>query len=340
MKKILTLALVLTIILLNFGCASLAVKGCSICMVESKEKIDEKNLEDFEATFETYGDYEICVHDGKYCSVVNYLNETPQDVLHIPNEIEGYVVDNLFTKFLWTEALMMAPSNQYCFYTFNGQKVVFLKRQLFDEDHYSGWHFEVIEGQIKVNVGRVVYTPNQLRDYEIGEVSISMYFEGTEKMFIPSVSDYVYYSLTSSKSYGEDVTFYVTDELFHWLRLYGIETNDFKDAMNATYRLEKVYEDSDVKGPVTQIANTCFMYNYCGAPNGGYYFINEYERGGLIEEPEQLFRRGAFFTGWYKEPECINPWNFETDTLPEAEYDENGELVFVETILYAGWNKI
>ncbi|MBR2969233.1 MAG: InlB B-repeat-containing protein, partial [Clostridia bacterium] len=129
--------------------------------------------------------------------------------------------------------------------------------------------------------------------------------------------------------------------LFHWLRLYGIETNDFKDAMNATYRLEKVYKDSDVKGPVTQIANTCFMYNYCDAPNDGYFFINDFERGGLIENtPYEPTREGYVFAGWYKEPECINPWNFETDTLPEAEYDENGELVFVETILYAGWNKI
>ena len=89
-----------------------------------------------------------------------------------------------------------------------------------------------------------------------------------------------------------------------------------------------------------QIANTSYMFNYEGEPNEGYFFINDFERGGLIEDtPYEPRREGYTFAGWYKEPECINAWDFAKDTLPAAEYDEEGNLLFVETKLYAKWNK-
>lgn len=88
-------------------------------------------------------------------------------------------------------------------------------------------------------------------------------------------------------------------------------------------------------------ANTAFMFNYEGAPNMGYFFINDFERGGLIEnyvyEPT---REGFTFNGWYKDSECTQKWDFEVDTLPAPTYDENGQLEFIETKLYAGWTKI
>lgn len=88
-------------------------------------------------------------------------------------------------------------------------------------------------------------------------------------------------------------------------------------------------------------ANTAFMFNYEGAPNMGYFFINDFERGGLIEnyvyEPT---REGYTFNGWYKDSECTQKWDFEVDTLPAPTYDENGQLEFIETKLYAGWTKI
>lgn len=88
-----------------------------------------------------------------------------------------------------------------------------------------------------------------------------------------------------------------------------------------------------------QIANTSYMFNYDGAPNDGYFFINDFERGGLIEDtPYAPQRDGYTFGGWYKEAECINKWDFATDRLPEATYDEEGYVTdFVETKLYAAW---
>ncbi len=90
-----------------------------------------------------------------------------------------------------------------------------------------------------------------------------------------------------------------------------------------------------------QIANTAYMFNYEEAPNEGYFFINDFERGGLIENtPYEPLREGYIFGGWYKDSTCTDVWDFSMDKLPEAEYDEEGYVTeFVETKLYAKWIK-
>ena len=96
-------------------------------------------------------------------------------------------------------------------------------------------------------------------------------------------------------------------------------------------------------------ANISYYYNYEGAENDGYYWIDDCDYGEKIEYiPKNPERRGYTFGGWYKEPECINEWDFEVDTLPEEKKEEkevhvNGETVkeevtvYQETILYAKW---
>ena len=75
-------------------------------------------------------------------------------------------------------------------------------------------------------------------------------------------------------------------------------------------------------------ANTLYMLNYEDAPNEGYFFVNNYTEGSLIQSaPYEPRREGHMFGGWYKEPECINAWDFETDVL------------IGETKLYAAWIK-
>ena len=87
-----------------------------------------------------------------------------------------------------------------------------------------------------------------------------------------------------------------------------------------------------------KIANTAYMFNYEGAPNDGYYFINDFGYGGLIEDtPYKPLRNGYKFGGWYKEPECINEWNFDSDTLLAAEYDDEGNPLLNDIKLYARW---
>ncbi len=91
-------------------------------------------------------------------------------------------------------------------------------------------------------------------------------------------------------------------------------------------------------------ANISYNYNYEDSKNYGVYFIDDCDYGNKIEYiPANPTREGYTFDGWYKEPECINKWNFESDTLPEEvkEVNENNEeeVKFQETKLYAKWNK-
>ncbi len=52
------------------------------------------------------------------------------------------------------------------------------------------------------------------------------------------------------------------------------------------------------------------------------------EEGKTIDLLPEIKRDGYTFTGWYKEAECKNKWNFETDVVTE------------DTTLYAGWEEI
>ncbi|MBE7089002.1 MAG: hypothetical protein E7370_05785 [Clostridiales bacterium] len=65
---------------------------------------------------------------------------------------------------------------------------------------------------------------------------------------------------------------------------------------------------------IFMIANISYIFNYEGAPNEGYFFINNLEYGSFMEDtPYEPIRDGYMFAGWYKESECLNKWNFEMD---------------------------
>ncbi len=75
------------------------------------------------------------------------------------------------------------------------------------------------------------------------------------------------------------------------------------------------------------------------------YWIDDYENELISFIPEEPKKEGKAFVGWFKEPECINKWNFEYDVVPKyiIGYDEvttnNGEKINIEkhicTKLYA-----
>ena len=62
-----------------------------------------------------------------------------------------------------------------------------------------------------------------------------------------------------------------------------------------------------------RVANVSYMYNYKGSPNDGWYWVDSYDETVITYIPPQPQREGYTFAGWYKEPECNTPWDFEKD---------------------------
>ena len=85
-------------------------------------------------------------------------------------------------------------------------------------------------------------------------------------------------------------------------------------------------------------ANVSFRYNYAGAPNDGFYWLDDLDDEVIGYIPPAPEREGYMFGGWYKEPECINAWNFAVDKIPAKVRDEEGNwLTYEENSLYAQW---
>lgn len=131
--------------------------------------------------------------------------------------------------------------------------------------------------------------------------------------------------------YDEKYTIYLTPKTYE-LFIGEIRDDYYLKEIDGVYW----YDDN----AAIKMANTAYMFNYENCPNDGYFFINDCEYGATIENtPYEPIRVGYTFGGWYKESECINAWNFETDTLSQAQYDEQEREIYQETKLYAKWIK-
>ena len=87
------------------------------------------------------------------------------------------------------------------------------------------------------------------------------------------------------------------------------------------------------------LANVSYMYNYDNCPNDGYYWVDSYDESIITFIPPNPEREGYIFDGWYKEEECINKWDFNTDITGEEliiEY-ENQYEEYPGIYLYAKW---
>ena len=42
------------------------------------------------------------------------------------------------------------------------------------------------------------------------------------------------------------------------------------------------------------------------------------KKGAALERPMTPVKAGAMFAGWYKDPECSDPWSFETDRVERS----------------------
>ncbi len=84
------------------------------------------------------------------------------------------------------------------------------------------------------------------------------------------------------------------------------------------------------------IANVTYYIND-GTDNQ--YFIDEVSDSVVNVIPPTPYREGYKFTNWYKEKECINLWDFEKDKAPKIKYDSDGNEIYEEIKIYAGWEE-
>ena len=218
--------------------------------------------------------------------------------------------------------------------------------------------------------GKVVYTGGiQMSSYMGGLTSYSIDLGNAKKVYCPfgyakpifftSSKEFYIISVKSTANYGslnvlldKDIiltTTYLTGECFKRVIKEFVERDQQYLLENHQHFYEYEIEDEifkvrvfnhDVSMATLKIANTSYHFNYENAPNEGYFFINNFENGALIENtPYEPLREGYVFDGWYKEPQCINKCNFGVDTYVE-QYDENGEVIFNELKLYANWKNI
>src|SRR5699024_8139332 len=151
-----------------------------------------------------------------------------------------------------------------------------------------------------------------------------------EKIYIPFSTEIISGSFRNSSNLMKVVS--IRDDYY---------INGFEYSIKRCYSRE-VYIERGYTRDCYVMSNVSYFYNYETEENYGYYWIDDWNYGSKIEfippEPE---REGYTFGGWYKEPECINKWDFETDVLPEerTEINEEGEegVVSQETKLYAKW---
>lgn len=76
-------------------------------------------------------------------------------------------------------------------------------------------------------------------------------------------------------------------------------------------------------GYTTAVVGTVAFNSFGGSP-----VVNKVvEVGNQVAVPEEPTRKGGYkFDGWYKEPTCENPWNFDSNNV-------TGNIT-----LYAKWN--
>ena len=115
------------------------------------------------------------------------------------------------------------------------------------------------------------------------------------------------------------------------------------------YSLNYSYANYIGHGFRIKYANISYMQNYEGSEqnNEGYYWVDHENYGKMISPPPSPSRSEYTFDGWYKEPSCLNKWDFEVDRLPEEIIEEikndKGEMIerpiYQNTYLYAKWTK-
>ncbi len=99
----------------------------------------------------------------------------------------------------------------------------------------------------------------------------------------------------------------------------------YQSADDISARLEQYCQQKKPENPETSACRVTFDLQGHGTLPADYQNGLSVKKDSLIQEPTAPKADGYTFTGWYKEKDCKNKWNFSKDTVQ------------TDTILYAGW---
>ncbi len=207
----------------------------------------------------------------------------------------------------------------------------------------------------ELNTEKNIHIKDEVGGYPVTDIGLSLYlshksyldlsYRKTEKIYFPWSIDH-YQSNINFGTVGNEI------ELKYIISASNIYVfyddlpyeNDFVVTMpmyNKVLRGDRVAErdikDADLEKFLP--ANIAFLFNYEESPNKDYFFVDLLEESAKITKPPyDPKREGYTFEGWYKEPECLNKWNFDTDEVIIT-FDGEGNRIYEEIKLYAKWEQ-
>ena len=300
MKKILLITLFIIIIFLS---------SCKGCIINNEYNFREQFIIDNSYQFNEFLFYNNSIIKIDYSKIDN-------NTLYIPNYINEKMVSGIADPFV---PISQDTPNVLTIDGRNGINKIYLNEYLTMLDPI--WE---------------LYEKYEFTCYEIYNI---------KELFIPST----HFSIVDEKTYDLDAfsnylsLYKLCDNIYIPKLFYDFWLNDGDFTITSTDECKILYDFNytttisckTLKEDFTtyiKAANVAYYYNYDGAPNNNYYFIDNSDDGYVIKPKYDPVRVGYEFIGWFTEEECINEFNFETDVL----FDEI-EKGYKEYKLFAKW---
>ncbi len=221
------------------------------------------------------------------------------------------------------------PTTYYIPLEFNGKKISDISHTVFNGDFHT-------------NGGIYQFLPNFSSIENLYLTDSIEFIQDGYLMPGPAQNIYLAQNITEKWGYDRITQLYVSNNEFINQQFIYMTSNTFAIVSE---RFSNFLIKSDYKVVVEkkngtktiQMANVVFYYNNETAENNTFIVDNKDGAYLINKPPYDPVLEGCIFAGWYKEPECVNAWDFDNDLTPELEYNEQGELIFKETSLYAKW---
>ncbi|MBQ7761156.1 MAG: InlB B-repeat-containing protein [Clostridia bacterium] len=200
--------------------------------------------------------------------------------------------------------------------------------------------YNILWIQDKNREGNVIYVPDMIGDkivnriggmaeeFMAGTTSCGVDTSHTERIYFPWTIEGTCINTTWFSSEGESMLKYVISATTK--NRIGVGRHTDKK-----FVVPREYYEREHFGDLP--ANIAYLFNYEENPNNGYFFVDLLEESGKLTKPPYDPRReGYTFAGWYKDTECTEQWDFESDEVIIS-FDEEKNRIYEEFCLYAKW---